>query len=93
MDVTRRMVSEYGIVGFNKCNSSRFAFENSSILQSRIEDAMFDELEKCYMETKQILANNREFVENLVSALLKKKMLTFNEIQEIKNKSNMIFKE
>lgn len=90
MDLIRRMVAEYGMVGFNKCNAGDYKFENSSVLQTRIEDAMFDELEKCYMETKHILANNREFVENLVSVLLKKKMLTFNEIQKIKNKSKII---
>lgn len=89
MDVVRRMIAEYGIVGFNKCNSSRFDFDNSAELKARIENAMFDELEKCYMETKQILAKNRDFVEGIVSALMKKKLLDFNEIQDIKKKSKI----
>ena len=89
MDVVRRMIAEYGIVGFNKCNSSRFDFDNSPELKARIENAMFDELEKCYMETKQILAKNRDFVEGIVSALMKKKLLDFNEIQDIKKKSKI----
>ena len=91
MDVVRRMVSEYGIVGFNKCNSSRYDFDNSPELKARIENAMFDELEKCYMEVKKVLTDNHEFVENLVSALLKKKLLNFNEIQEIKNNSHIVY--
>ena len=90
MDVARRMVSEYGIVGFNKCNSSRFDFDNSQTLKSRIEDAMFDELEKCYMEAKKILSNNKEFVKNIVTAVMQKRMLTTKEIQKIKEESNIV---
>ena len=89
-NIAKRMISEYGIVGFDKCNSSRFDFENTHDLNVRIENSMFDELEKCYMEAKRILCNNREFVENLVSALKEKKLLRFSEIQEIKNKSKIV---
>ena len=41
-------------------------------------------------KAKRILANNREFVENLVKALIEKKFLSFNEIQEIKKNSHVV---
>lgn len=90
--VVRRMIAEYGIVGFNKCNAGRSDYYNSEVLKTRIEDAMFDELEKCYAEAKEILCKNKEFVENIVKAVMEKKILTFNEIQKIKESSHISVK-
>lgn len=86
----QRMVSEYGITGFDKLNIGKYDFDNSQDLKARIENAVFNELEKCYMETKRILCENKDFIEQLVQELLKKRILRSNEIQKIKLQSTGI---
>ncbi len=83
-NVIRRMITEYGLLGFDKYNADEKGYDNSPQLQARIEDSMFDELEKCYKEAKEILCKNREFVEKIAQAAKEKKLLTRKEIQEIK---------
>lgn len=81
-----RLVERYALNGF--CNYG-ITYGMPSTTKERMKLSSAFELDRCYMEAKRILANNIEFVENLVKALLKKKTLRHCDIQEIKARSNI----
>lgn len=69
----------YGFGAFERCNSSNYTLEN----KSRI---VVYELEKYYQTAKRIIAENREFFEAIVEALIEHKTITYREMQKIREK-------
>lgn len=53
-------------------------------LWSEQEQAITSEVERYYRKAKEILAANREFLEKLAFALMRRKLLTAADVQEIK---------
>ena len=50
---------------------------------------LFDEIERYYLEAKKILTNNKEFLDKLTKALIKKRTLRAKDIKEIKKQLNL----
>ena len=81
MKIVERFVDDYCGYGFDKftlsCNSSNNLLE-------RKENAMFDDIEKYYQETKRIIVENRTFLDAIAKELVKKVTLTQSDIKNIK---------
>ena len=82
IDVVKRIVIEYAGNGFDKC-SPRDDFDLSEMQKYNQEKAINDELEKCYMQAKQIIIENRSKLDNLAVVLNKKKLLVSEDIKKI----------
>ena len=72
----------YGFYSFIRINGSIHVSENRDRLVAQ-------ELTKYYQTAKKILIDNRSFLDAVVDGLMKKKTLTCNEIQEIRDKVGM----
>lgn len=68
------------------CNSYR----DSENLKSAQEQAMSAEIDRCYRKAKEILSLNHEFFEKTAAALAQKQLLSAADIQEIKNKCEIV---
>ena len=67
--------------GFDKFERPKVSNE----LYVRKENAIYQELEKCYQEAKKILMENREFLDKVADELLKKKILLYTDIDKIRD--------
>lgn len=74
------LADDYCVFGFDK---SAEILKGES-LQDRRDKAIADRLEKYYLDAKQILIENREFLDKVIEALLDKKTLLAKDIQDIK---------
>lgn len=78
----RTMLTDDCLCGFSLY---RHAIGNSDDLLSRQEQVTAAEMEKYYRKTKEILAQNADFLEQVAAELAKKKLLTTADIQRIKS--------
>lgn len=80
-DIVARFVDDYCSYGFE-------AFENRSSTSAYVlekKDRIIGmEMEHYYQTAKKLLAENREFFDSIVEALMEKTTLTYKEIQEIR---------
>lgn len=84
IDVVQRIITQYCGLGFDKCNSRHFDFELSGTQKFYQERTINDELERYYQQVKELLVNNRKFLDELAQEINKKKLLTAQDIKEIK---------
>ncbi len=85
--IANRLVVKEATEGLRFCNMSNYPA--STDLRSSQERKCFDVVENCYNKAKEILANNKEFVDKVVSELLEKRILTYIDIQRIKKTCNI----
>lgn len=78
--IVDRMVGEYCSFGFDKC---KYADTQSEALLVRREQQTASEMDRYYVQVKQLLAENRSKLDALVRRLLEEKILLGDQIQEI----------
>ena len=76
----RDRIVNSGVMGFAFLSVAR----DSEALNSRVEFAIAEELDRCYSQAKMILAKNRAFHKAITDALLRDGLLTSADIQKIK---------
>lgn len=79
-EYVENLVDNYCTLGFNafeRCNSSGYLLE----LKDRL---MASEMDRYYQMAKELLVDNREFLDSIIRALLDKKCLLQKEIKGIK---------
>ena len=86
-DDTRNLVVTTCISGFHLHSKG---FEDSEALRFEQEKATAAEIEKFYKKAKEIISLNYEFFEKIAEALAKKKLLTTDDIQEIKSHCKIV---
>lgn len=80
------LVDDVCAFGFDK-----FEREHSSNeLINRREQEVYAEINRAYTYAKKVIAENREFFDKLVAELIDKKVLLYNEIDEIKAKCKIV---
>ena len=86
--VASRFDDEYCGFGFdsNLC----YNMNASDMQRERHSQRLAHELDKAYLEVKEILVKNREFLEKIANALLEKTTLMMSDIQEIKNTCKIV---
>lgn len=81
----RDYMSELGTHGFGMIDVATHRFpETSESLNARNEAVVQAELERCLMQTRDILLKNREFLEKVKTALMEKETLVFSDIKTIR---------
>ena len=81
----RRLISNDGTSGFGMIDVSDFRFNNiSESMNSRTEAVTQAELEHYLLKARNILIENREFLEKTADALAEKETLLYSDIQKIK---------
>ena len=77
------------VVNTGMCGLSLYSYgygdENSDKLKSAQEQVIAAEVEKSYRKAREILALNAEYFEKVAQALARKKLLSAEDIQELKN--------
>lgn len=86
--IASRFVSDYCSFGFD--SNINVTEENSNFNRDRYNQKLAFELEKSYMEVKEILAKNRDFIEKIASKLLEKTTIMMSDIQEIKKTCKIV---
>lgn len=87
----RYEISESGTCGFGMIDvESRYSPRMSESMNSRSEAVVYAELEKYYMKAKDILLKNKQFLEEITAALLKKKTLLYSDIQKIRENVTIV---
>lgn len=91
--IARAMVTEYGMsrLGIMQYDTVQHSYSGLNQRQSnysentaqKIDEAIEYILRKCYEDTRKILEENRDLLENLADALYEKETLTAQEIQNI----------
>ena len=81
-DIIRENISENGVRGFGLLTDERCG--DSQVRVTKIETACNVELERLYLETKKIIHDNVDFLEKVAQALIEKKVITCNDIAEIR---------
>ena len=76
------LIDDFFIYGFDLCKERNSV--SSDLLRKR-EELMAREIDRYYREVKDLLIQNRAFLDKLAGALIQKKTLVFKEIQDIKN--------
>lgn len=82
-DIVERFVDDYCEFGFDKFERS----SSSPVLLEKKESFVHAELDRYYRRAKQILVDNRAFLDRLVEDLIEKKTLTAKDIEDIKKKT------
>ncbi len=82
--VVYRFIAEYANCGFEFSDEGR---DTTNIIESKIQDRVSVEIEKYYSKAKEMLFNNRDFLEALAQRLQEKDTLLEPEILEIKRKT------
>ena len=85
--VVKRFVDDYCGFGFDAINRRPYADQAVNNCSSRIASV----LQNYYMEVKEILAKNREFLDKLANELLKKTTLLTKDIQRVKSSCNIVY--
>ena len=86
--IASRFYDDYCGFGFD--SSIFFSRDVSDSQKERFNQRIAIELERNYMEVKEILAKNREFVEKVANRLLEKPTLMMSDIQEIKKTCKIV---
>lgn len=79
-DITLRFVDDYCSYGFDKFV---FSPESSNDLHSRRELQVATELDRYYARVKQLLVENRRFLDRLIASLIEEKTLLNEQIRAI----------
>ena len=79
-------MAEEGTLGFGMIDvaTERFS-QTSENLNARGEAVTQAELERYMLQTRNILLNNRKFLERATEALLEKETLLFSDIQKLRS--------
>ena len=80
-DLVTTFVDDYGAYGFNafeRGNSSQYLLESK-------DRKVAEEMDRHYRKSKQILAENRDFFDDMVKELLEEKTLTKKQIRSIRD--------
>lgn len=85
--LVQSLIEDNCAAGFDKYGYGRF---DSDLLKARQEVAVATEMERYYIKTKELLANNQSFVEKIAQALSEKEVLTGKDIQKIKSECDII---
>lgn len=83
LEVIQRIVTEYGGIGLDKCTNGN-SFDLSNDKKYYIEHTVSDELERYYKKTKELLIDNRKFLDMLSKEIENKKTLVASDIEKIK---------
>ena len=81
-DIVTRFVDNYCSFDFSSFGHAG----SSNELRERIDDRVAQEMQKYYLEAKNILTNNREYLDGIAELLLEKKILTQKDIREVANR-------
>lgn len=82
MSIIERFVTDYCELGISyNCMLSK----TSARMRNNVETAITSEANKYYKKARQILFDNREFLDKLANALIDKQTLLQNDIKEIKD--------
>ena len=79
----RKLVDAYASFDFF---SRRYPMDNSPEILNHLESVVSSEVSHYYMRTKQILSKYRRFLDEVVDALMEKKLLSYKDIAEIRAK-------
>lgn len=74
---------EYGFEEYDGYEKSQFVLE-------KVDRMIAWEMERLYHQAKKIILDNREFLDAVVAALMKKKTLTFRDITEIRQSVTIV---
>lgn len=79
----REITGERGYFGFSAVDVSPLYNSPYEMLGSKIETVISIELERCLFEAKEIIAKNRNTLDKIASALLKKETLLASDIKKL----------
>ena len=82
-DTTRLLLDNHTAYDFHSwCHGK----ETSTHIYDRLDAATGAEIARYYRKTKKLLNDNRAFMDEIISELLKKKMLSYKDIKSIREK-------
>lgn len=84
---TRHLV---GDVCANGLGFFSFGYDDSETRKARIEEATTAQVEQYYRTVKELLAQNREFLDKIAAALLAKKLITCADIKDIRESCTVV---
>lgn len=82
--VIQRIITQYCGLGFDKCIPRDYMYDISNAMKYYQERTISDELERYYQRTKELLVENRAFLDKLAKEINERKLLTAKEIKQIK---------
>ena len=71
-------------MGFGFAQKTAYYEDTSNFFKDGLETVIQSELERYYLNTKDILLQNRDFLETIWEALMEKEILLYSDIQKIK---------
>jgi len=71
-------------LGFGFAQKTAYYEDTSNFFKDGLETVIQSELERYYLNTKDILLQNRDFLETIWEALMEKEILLYSDIQKIK---------
>ena len=86
--IAARFYDEYCGFGFD--SNLSYNRDVSDMQKERHNQRLAQELEKTYLEVKEILVKNRDFLEKVANKLLEKTTLMMSDIQEIKKTCKIV---
>ena len=86
--IASKFVGDYCFFGFD--SNISWSRDASDMQRERHTQKLAFELEKNYMEVKEILVKNRDFLEKIASKLLEKTTIMMRDIQEIKKTCKIV---
>lgn len=86
--IAARFNNDYCGVGFD--SNTCYIDDISDSQRERNNQKITAELDKAYLEVKEILVRNREFLEKIAGKLLEKTTIMMSDIQEIKNTCTIV---
>lgn len=87
----RDEISENGSMGFGMVDVANHRFpETSESLNCRNEAVVQAEMERYMFKAKEIIAENKEYLEKTANALLEKETLLASDIKKIREETNII---
>lgn len=86
--IATRFSNDYCASGFD--STIGYVDCTSELQKERSNQKIAAELDKAYLDVKEILVNNREFLEKIASKLLEKTTIMMSDIQEIKNTCTIV---
>lgn len=84
VNILKRIIVDYAGNGFDKCITG-YVFNMSETLKYNQEKAVCEELQRCYLQAKRILVENRQLLDKLANEIKDKKLLISKDVQKILN--------
>ena len=85
INLIRNGLTEEGTNGVSFLEFKNYCYELSTRADDNREAVVHAELERYILQTRNVLIQNKEFLEKTAEALAKKKTLLYSDIQSIKN--------